>query len=684
MDNLIYSSAVLTLSQPTQSARHKSIDTTIIHLIVSKGLNKFTIKNVYDSINDEFPIRYEEIEKSLLRSYDIGIVDKVGNGSQNPQKNLYELSLEYRKKLDVQSGQIKSFLDNAIKELFPETSIKGNCKELQIVLMEALARLMAKYGYAYASQLTGGTEASEFVPKEELKKICISVIQKCHLDLDPNHLAEAIGILFDRRDPDLNSIAFSICNRYYLSRLIGLDLPIDFLSENIYKNSTIYLDTNFILSIAFSKEQKHNEFIHILKYTDQLGIKFSVLELTLAEIYKRVYLFKDILTQGSDYIPDELMDEVKNDIIHSEESNTVLDDDFDLLSTPEAAHLKSMGIEIIPFPKENEIVKRPEFKVVSQELTDYDHKVRTYAKHKDENAIFHDTYFYFLIDEIRSHNKITSAWFLTRDNSVIQHSLFRIKTNQPPYAIKLLTLLQTLSPFVESQALKGEFADLFAELISKDLLPTEHLLSLDDLKMLVGFDVRSKSIPPEFIRKATLHIKTKILKGGGITAENRNLVVQEYLKYLATPEQNFVEFHKKYEKKIQDREEDIIAKNKFIKELEQKIINNTENFTVALDKKTNDIDFLKNQIDKLKESFINIASIFITFLISLVLWLNNFPFYTSFLEKLKTPFLFNFSIQIVIVSSCLSFIFPGKKRLPIVAGILGVIASIILGFVDLK
>jgi len=684
MDNLIYSSAVLTLSQPTQFARHKSIDTTIIHLIVETGLQKFTIKNVYEKIRTDFPIRLEEIEKSILRSYESGILDVSGAPNRDSQKTLYELSLAYRKNLLIQSEQIELTFDNAINELFPETKSNGKCKEMRSVLMEALARLMSKYGFAYASQLTGGSDASEFVPKDELSKICKSVLKKCNLSIDENHLMEAIGVLFDRRDPSISMLAFSICNKYYLSRLIGLDLPIDFLSENIYKNSTIYLDTNFILGIAFSKEERHNEFLHILKFTDQLGIKFAVLEITLAEIYKRVYLFKELLEDGNDIIPEELLNEVKDEILHSERSHSEFDDNFDLLSTKEADRLSKMGVEIIPFSKDDYILQLDDFEKVSQELTEYDYRIRAFAKHKDENAIFHDTYLYFLINETRSKNQKNSAWFLTRDNSVIQHSMDKKAEDSPPYAIKLFTLLQTLSPFVESQALRGEFADLFADLISKDLLPKDQLLSLEDLKMLVGFDVRAKSIPPEFIRKATYHIKTKIIKGGGITEENKNLVVQEYLKYLATPEQNFTEIHKKYERKIKDREDDIISKDRKIENLLDKISNTNKDYSKKINKKNTNIEILENEVTQLKERVIHISAFFITLILSVLLWFNEFQIYESFLDKLKNPFYFNLSIQIIIISSGLLFVFPEKRRFPILAGILGTIASIILGFVNLK
>lgn len=98
---------------------------------------------------------------------------------------------------------------------------------------------MAKYGYAYAGQLAGIADATEFVLSQELNEICKEKIDKYKLSISSKELANSIGYFFDRRDPCLNNLAFSICNRYYQYRLIGLDLPIDFLNQNLYQDLTL-------------------------------------------------------------------------------------------------------------------------------------------------------------------------------------------------------------------------------------------------------------------------------------------------------------------------------------------------------------------------------------------------------------------------------------------------------------
>lgn len=207
MDNIIYSSAVLALSQTTQFARNKSIDTTIIHLVASKGLSEFTIQKIYNEIKQEFPIRYEEISNSISRSVKNELINIVEGDNNDLRNTKFKISDELDRKIKVQGEQIQSFLADATDELFREIVTPDNKSCIKTVLMETLARLMAKYGYAYAGQFAGGDAATDFVPQIELKQICKSVLEKSRVDIEPEHLAESIGILFDRRDPCLNNLA---------------------------------------------------------------------------------------------------------------------------------------------------------------------------------------------------------------------------------------------------------------------------------------------------------------------------------------------------------------------------------------------------------------------------------------------------------------------------------------------
>lgn len=611
MSDLIYSSAVLTLSQTTEFMRNKSIDNIIINLIVGKGLTSFSASSAYEKINADLPIRIEEIQKSLIRSYEAGVLAIEKGSIEKPNNATFMITDIVKARISEQIESLNKYLNDSIDELFKGIVNEANREEIKDLLLYVLTNLMAKYGYAYAGQLAGIGNATEFVPNKELKAIVSESIHKSTIKIEPETLIDCIEILFDRRDPCLNNLAFSICNRYYMSRLIGLDLPIDFITKNLYKDSIIYLDTNFIMRIAFSKSQRHNEFREILKKAPDLGIKFVTSELTVAEIHAKVNQYESELLKAEESLPEDLIIEVREDILESSQSNKT-NGTFILSESENTVRLEKMGIEIVPFDDKRILMAQDELKDLKAELSFFDRKYRAKWEPKNDAALFHDAYLYCLVKNIRDKNGYTSSWFLTMDNSVIEHGISKKEENEPPYSIRLFSILHTLSQFVESQALKGEFADMFGELISKDLLPRDQLFSFSDLKLLIGFDIKAKDIPPEFVRKATLHIKNQVLKGGELNEKNRAIVIQEFHKYLATPEQNFIELQKKFDKKLKDRDEDIKIKEKKITEFEDIIKtkdNSIDNLTArisALEQKNRD-DRLKHAIkeyEKNKDDFI--------------------------------------------------------------------------------
>lgn len=588
MNNLVFSSAVMTMSQTTEFMRNKSIDNIIIHLIVTNNLKLFTVKEAYDRIYLELPIRIEEIEKSLKRSLKNNIIKILIGDESEFAKARFMISDAVKSKIDKQYNQLNDFAEQAINELFKGILTPQNKEIYKSLLLESVSNLMAKYGYAYAGQLAGVADATEFVPSKELTQVCENAIKKYTVSISVKELSDSISYLFDRRDPCLNNLAFSICNRYYQSRLIGLDLPIDFLTENLYKDSVIFLDTNFIGNIAFTKTKRHNEFREILRNANKLGITFAASELTIAEIHARVQEYMPDLEAGEDLLPEEIIEEVRDNIIqqsHSKQNHS----DFTIEESENTKRLKEMGVEIVKFVKNGDLCSKQELFDITNELHEADRKYRKSYIPKDERALFHDAYHYFLIRNKREKSGNSSAWFLSMDHSVIEHAISKKTNESPPYAIRLLSILQTLSQFIESQALKGEFSELFGELIAKDLLPREKLFDYDDLKLLIGFDIKAKEIPPEFIRKATHHIKTHILKGGGITDENRAEVIHEYTKYLSTPDQNFIEIQRKYDKKLRDRDDDIQLKE-----------NEILSFKNKLGEKDNEIDELSMKLNNLE------------------------------------------------------------------------------------
>jgi len=660
IDDLLYSSAVLCLSPITEVARNKTIDTIVIQTVASKGPNaESTIRDIYDTLHQQIPLRYEEITKSIIRCLKSEFFDILRGDIKNINTVVFRLSSQISSELQSESNKISEFLREATRELFQDlySSVKPN--RIESLLLECLSTLMAGYGYAYAGQIAGVADASDFVPRDALRDVCQSMVEKHSIpEITSERLMDAIGSLFDRRDPCLNNLAFCICQRYYCSRLIGLDLPIDFLSSQVYKGSVFYLDTNSMYNVALSPSKWHTEFREILKFSPNLGIKFVVCDLTIAERFALVGEYRKLLEQGDELVPRELLAEVVELLAEAAQElagtipkKSLADLRAYSVDNVTAQRLKEMGIDVIAVKGSDLLDDGEELKTIKSELAEFDERYRRTRLPKDDNALYHDAQLYHIVNTIRAKTKKTTAsWFLTYDNSIIAYGISKRKEDEAPYSIKIATLLHTLSPFVESQALKVEFGDLFVSLISRDLLPKEQLFGVEDLKMLVGFDIKAKSIPAEVIRKGIAHVKNEVLKGGGLTEENKPQVLYEFTKYISVPDQSMIELQRRHEQKIQARDKDIKRK-----ELE--------------------VTLLQGKVTRRDRIITILGGVFI----SVLLWIGYAVFSENILEIIKRPPFLALAIQIVLISIIISILYPQRFKTVAIAGGIAIIASIVAG-----
>jgi hypothetical protein len=660
LDSLVYSSAVLCLSPTTEVARNKIIDTMVIQAAAGKGPNaECTVKDIYDALQQEIPIRYEEITKSVIRCLKSKIFDIQRGDTNHVKAVVFKLSSQTSSELQSERNRIGEFLREATRELFQDLygSVKPN--RIESLLLECLSTLMAEYGYAYAGQVAGVADASSFVPRDALRKVCQSMVEKHNIpEITSERLMDAIGSLFDRRDPCLNNLAFCICQRYYCARLIGLDLPIDFLSGQVYKGSVFYLDTNFMSEVALSPSIWDTEFKEILKLSANLGIRFAVFDLTIAERFAHVGQYRKLLDQGGELVPPELLAEVVQLLAETRQelTGTIKEEpssDSVAYSTDDVTtrSLKEMGIDVINLKDSDWLKDEEELKTIKSELAEFDEKYRRSRPPKDDNALYHDAQLYHIVNTIRAKTKRTTAsWFLTIDNSIIAYAVSKKKKGEAPYAIKMPTLLHTLSPFVESQALRVEFGDLFVNLISRDILPRDQLFGVEDLKMLVGFDIKAKSIPPEVIRKGITHIKNEIIKEGGLTEENKPQVLYEFTKYISVPDRSMLELQGRYEQKIQARDAD-------------------------LERRESEATLLQGKVKRRD----HIIAVLVGVFVSILLWIGYFTFSANMVDIVKRPLFLAFAIQAVLISIVISILYPERVKTAAIVGGIATIASIIAG-----
>jgi hypothetical protein len=375
-------------------------------------------------------------------------------------------------------------------------------------------------------------------------------------------------------------------------------------------------------------------------------------------MFAHVGEYRKLLNQGVELVPPELLSEVLELLAQTRQElggptgGGSLSDRMEYpIDDATVRRLEEMGIGVINVKDSDWLKDEEELKVLKSELAEFDERYRRDRRAKDDNALYHDAQLYHIVNTIRTKTmRTTASWFLTMDNSIIAHGISRRKEDEAPYAIKIATLLHTLSPFVESKALRVEFSDLFGNLLSRDLLPRQQLLDIDDLKMLVGFDIKAKSIPPEVVRRGIAHVKNEIIKGGGLTEENKAQVLYEFTKYISIPDQSMVELQRRHEQKIQARDADLRTGEAKINALQGKI--KTRDYAIAV-----------------------LTGVFL----SILLWIGYSVFLENISEIVNRPLFVALAIQAALVSVTVSILYPERAKPTAIVGVIVTITSIVAG-----
>ena len=142
-ENLVYSSAVLCLSPTTEFARNKTVDTIIMQVIVSQGLDaSFTVKEVYHALQQEFPLRYEEVRISILRGLKNKYFEVVTGDDKYIDSTKLRLSSNLTSLINEEGEKIRGFLKDATQELFGDIYTEVDPEMVENCLLDCLSRLM--------------------------------------------------------------------------------------------------------------------------------------------------------------------------------------------------------------------------------------------------------------------------------------------------------------------------------------------------------------------------------------------------------------------------------------------------------------------------------------------------------------------------------------------------------------
>lgn len=164
-------------------------------------------------------------------------------------------------------------------------------------------------------------------------------------------------------------------------------------------------------------------------------------------------------------------------------------------------------------------------------LNEHSEQVRHVSK--GERSLEHDAHMYYLVIAERARYGDKAAWILTPDTSLPQAAVVLQGADAVPFAMSLDGFLQIMSPYVRSDH-QQSFAEMYVELIGRNLFPIEEVLQLEDFLLFTDMELTIHSLPGEDVKKIIRQVK-KNLDGKSILTADKKRVAYEVQKALMDP-----------------------------------------------------------------------------------------------------------------------------------------------------
>lgn len=241
-------------------------------------------------------------------------------------------------------------------------------------------------------------------------------------------------------------------------------------------------------------------------------------------------------------------------------------------------------------------------------------------------------------------------------------------------------MIERGNEIVGGQTLREDFEDMFMNIIHRDILPEDELFDINDLKMLVGVDVKALSVPPQDLRKAMSFVKREVLKGGGLTEENRAEAVQELYKYLMNPGRAIVETIGRYERKLSAMDEQLKTRDVKLERLEKEVEEMKEVSVLNAKKNAKELQMVETKNKSLEESVFR-RDVALGFLIaSFIVWLVYLLSVDYMPEEISNPLMVFVAVQLALISGCILVVYPKGRLATGVVGVILVLVSIVTAF----
>lgn len=495
---------------PREKATDSIVERGIFGCSTDKSCSEEEINNAIATLGLMNGLRRNELKASLNRLCQDHRIQSVDGK--------YILNKERVDNLELEIKEANRRFETIINRVYHSIIDKRNRLILTKFFLEFVSMVFAKFGEQWIKSLCNQAEPKDFMKEGNIEAIFTNLAKKHTLPKSDRENIKRLSLkFFIENDPDYGYLKFNLAQSFYIIKILGIDIPIDLFSQEIFSNSIIFLDTNIIFASLLPVSKYNITFKELLRICKKINIELNVSTMTKNEVDRVVFHFENEAINLFDEIPEKIAPKVRGTFFEEYIEEKKRNPEFRVSDLFKPFHelketLKNtFSIELIDGADFDKLEQDAEKDSKLQNIFNSKSlEIRKRSKGKD--SLVHDISHYLLIEKMRLKD-VKKSWFLTIDTSLPHVAALLQKDGNTPFCFTLDVLMQCFSPFITTEQEVHDFSEVFSKLIANQLFPSSKLFDVRDFIFFNDIGVKMSELSDDDIEEALGHIKSHVLRG---------------------------------------------------------------------------------------------------------------------------------------------------------------------------
>ncbi|MEW6186751.1 MAG: hypothetical protein AB1585_13535 [Thermodesulfobacteriota bacterium] len=377
---------------------------------VDTGLTEQDLQHLVTLGGQISVLRMSDLRQGITSLKQSGRIIDIRDGWQQR----YLLSPEARLEVAQIVTETEEHTKATIKELFG--NVFGEKDIYQKAFLRLLCKVFSELSEVYIHDITrkpGNTDLAE----HRLLSVVIEETIRSEQLLDPDTFRYGVNRFFRESTPQFDQIKWNMAQNFYVAKALGLDTSSDLLSSDIFKDASLYCDTNVLIAGLIPGNRHYRSFKEMARSCNTIGMSLKATHLTIEELQWVISAQGDLLRKVIDRIPDETRAKVRNFFLEAYLSekevfpNISIDDFIDSFQRPKEILQDSFGLLKVDDVWFNIAFEDNEVRIFAKEISQKYKEMRGRAK--SEIASLHDAALaIYVANENKNQRK---SWIITLD-----------------------------------------------------------------------------------------------------------------------------------------------------------------------------------------------------------------------------------------------------------------------------